>query len=243
VNHYLSKREIQIIDITDGLSNGVNLVQLVEILSNKNVGRYIKNPNFPSQKMDNISIAIKFIENTWGIKVLGCSPKDIMEGNRKHCLGLIFLLINAVKKSSEEKSDNNKVKEEETTPTNTPKTKPTYKRKMSMTTPTHPERAKSENTSGIIKAKQEKIRALSVNLSNNLNLSPRKVLSMELSKEEMEKLENEEKKKKGKIHNTTNSAKMGKKRSSRKLFKSIFLREKKSVLEEFKKYEDENEKN
>ena len=69
---------------------------MLEVLSNKKI-RYTKQPRFLSHKIDNISIALRFIEENLGIKVVGCQPAAIANGNSTQILGLIFLLVQKIK--------------------------------------------------------------------------------------------------------------------------------------------------
>jgi len=98
VNHFLAKRDIEVFDLTMSFSDGVNWINLVECVSEMSVGRYSRNPKHTGQKLDNIKVAINFMEHNWKLKILGCNPKDIMDGNRKQCMGLLFLLITTYKK-------------------------------------------------------------------------------------------------------------------------------------------------
>ena len=74
-------------------SDGVLLIQLLEVISNgKKINRYNKRPRLISQKIDNVSIAIAFMNNTLGLKVIGCNPAAFVDGNLHHILGVLFLL-------------------------------------------------------------------------------------------------------------------------------------------------------
>jgi len=68
------------------------LINLLEIISNKSVGRYNKHPRIPTQKYENTGIAMKFIQSE-GIKVVNIGNTDITDGNLKIILGLIWTLI------------------------------------------------------------------------------------------------------------------------------------------------------
>lgn len=51
------------------LSDGLRLIALIEILSQKRMPRYNKRPTFRSQKLENVSVALQFLE-TEGIKLV-----------------------------------------------------------------------------------------------------------------------------------------------------------------------------
>eukprot|EP01129_Flabellula_baltica_P008223 TRINITY_DN3245_c0_g1_i2.p1 TRINITY_DN3245_c0_g1~~TRINITY_DN3245_c0_g1_i2.p1 ORF type:complete len:995 (+),score=239.26 TRINITY_DN3245_c0_g1_i2:257-3241(+) len=98
VNFHLDQVDIRISSLETGFNDGLNLVYLVQVLSGDKL-RYVKNPRHYGQKLDNTRVAISHIEEKWGIKVLGCDPIGILEGNRKQCMGLLFLLINSIRYS------------------------------------------------------------------------------------------------------------------------------------------------
>uniref|UniRef100_A0A6B2KWK3 DH domain-containing protein n=1 Tax=Arcella intermedia TaxID=1963864 RepID=A0A6B2KWK3_9EUKA len=92
VNIILSSRDRQVSDLSKDLSDGVNLIHLVEIISGQTLSRYNKNPRFMQQKIENITSALTLIEKSLEITCYGINPKEIMEGNEKQILALIFLL-------------------------------------------------------------------------------------------------------------------------------------------------------
>eukprot|EP00026_Physarum_polycephalum_P000728 Phypoly_transcript_00729.p1 GENE.Phypoly_transcript_00729~~Phypoly_transcript_00729.p1 ORF type:complete len:1185 (+),score=285.31 Phypoly_transcript_00729:47-3601(+) len=100
-NHYLQKKGLAVKDLSD-FSDGVLLLNLLEAVSGKNVPRFIKNPRFLQQKIENITIALGFIERNLDIKVFGCNAKDIVDGNLKQILGIIFLLIQKSKETGDD---------------------------------------------------------------------------------------------------------------------------------------------
>src|SRR5690242_10905342 len=75
------KRGHSVHDLQSDFSDGTLLIQLLEILSERKLPRYTKQPRFLSQKIDNISIALKFMEDVMDIKVVGCTPQAIAHGN------------------------------------------------------------------------------------------------------------------------------------------------------------------
>lgn len=50
-------------------SDGLHLIALIEVLSQKKVQKHNKKPTFRSQKCENIEIALKFLERE-GIKII-----------------------------------------------------------------------------------------------------------------------------------------------------------------------------
>lgn len=92
-NVHLKDRGYHIDDLRKDFVNGINLIQLMEILSGKSVGRYNKHPRVPMQTMENCSIAIDFITNKEQIHLVNIGGPDIQSGNEKLILGLIWTLI------------------------------------------------------------------------------------------------------------------------------------------------------
>ncbi|KZW01516.1 hypothetical protein EXIGLDRAFT_64789 [Exidia glandulosa HHB12029] len=74
------------------LSDGVRLIQLMEIMGDVSLGRYNKNPRMRVQKAENVNLALEFITSR-GVKLTNIGPEDIIDGNLKLILGMIWTLI------------------------------------------------------------------------------------------------------------------------------------------------------
>ncbi|KAF7964751.1 hypothetical protein HWV62_3272, partial [Athelia sp. TMB] len=74
------------------LSDGVRLIQLMEIMGDTSLGRYNKAPRMRIQKAENVNKALEFI-NSRGVKLTNIGPEDIIDGNIKLILGMIWTLI------------------------------------------------------------------------------------------------------------------------------------------------------
>ncbi|KAH7103321.1 calponin homology domain-containing protein [Auriculariales sp. MPI-PUGE-AT-0066] len=74
------------------LSDGVRLVQLMEIMGDVSLGRYNRNPRMRVQKAENVVLALDFITSR-GVKLTNIGPEDIIDGNLKLILGMIWTLI------------------------------------------------------------------------------------------------------------------------------------------------------
>ncbi|KAH6911489.1 actinin-like protein [Coprinopsis sp. MPI-PUGE-AT-0042] len=72
------------------LSDGVRLIQLMA--SDTSLGRYNKNPRIRVQKAENVTKALEFITSR-GVKLTNIGPEDIIDGNLKLILGMIWTLI------------------------------------------------------------------------------------------------------------------------------------------------------
>jgi len=80
-------------NLTTDLATGILLINLLEIISAKEIGgRYNKNPKLPPQKLENVSLALNFIKHQ-DIKLVAIGPEDVVDGKEKLILGLIWTLI------------------------------------------------------------------------------------------------------------------------------------------------------
>ncbi|KAF5369426.1 hypothetical protein D9758_002608 [Tetrapyrgos nigripes] len=78
--------------LVQDLSDGVRLIQLMEIMGDTSLGRYNKNPRMRVQKAENVNKALEFITSR-GVKLMNIGPEDIIDGNLKLILGMIWTLI------------------------------------------------------------------------------------------------------------------------------------------------------
>ena len=62
-NEHLKYANLYIYDLEKDLSDGLKLIALLQELSHKRIIRYNKKPTFRPQKLENIAIALKFIED------------------------------------------------------------------------------------------------------------------------------------------------------------------------------------
>ncbi|CAG7853524.1 Alpha-actinin-2 AltName: Full=Alpha-actinin skeletal muscle isoform 2; AltName: Full=F-actin cross-linking protein [Serendipita indica DSM 11827] len=77
--------------VTD-LSDGVRLIQLMEIMGDTSLGRYNRVPRMRVQKAENVNKALEFITSR-GVKLTNIGPEDIIDGNLKLILGMIWTLV------------------------------------------------------------------------------------------------------------------------------------------------------
>ncbi|KAF7185373.1 Alpha-actinin-like protein 1 [Pseudocercospora fuligena] len=92
LNNKLKARELHINDLTSDLSDGVALIHLLEILSQESLGRYAARPKLRVQRFENVNIALDFIKSR-KIQLTNIGAEDVVDGNRKIILGLIWTLI------------------------------------------------------------------------------------------------------------------------------------------------------
>jgi Ca2+-binding EF-hand superfamily protein len=92
VNSHLVKRGTKIDNISTGFQDGINLIQLLEVIADESVGKYEKNPKMRIQKIENIGKGLKFIQNH-NVKLANIGPEEICDGNLKMTLGMIWTII------------------------------------------------------------------------------------------------------------------------------------------------------
>eukprot|EP01108_Squamamoeba_japonica_P001332 TRINITY_DN1550_c0_g1_i3.p2 TRINITY_DN1550_c0_g1~~TRINITY_DN1550_c0_g1_i3.p2 ORF type:complete len:433 (-),score=262.90 TRINITY_DN1550_c0_g1_i3:38-1336(-) len=92
-NVSLQSRGRAIEDLFKDLKDGLTLIALVEVLSKKSVPRHNKHPRIPMQKIENLSIVIKWLQDEEGIKFVNVGAEDIFSNNARIILGLIWTLI------------------------------------------------------------------------------------------------------------------------------------------------------
>ncbi|ELR24683.1 gelation factor, putative [Acanthamoeba castellanii str. Neff] len=91
-NQFLAERRMKVEDIETGLSNGINLCNLLEIISSKSLGKINLKPTMRYHYLENNGRAVKFIKDE-GLQLVGIGPEDIVDGKVKLILGLIWTLI------------------------------------------------------------------------------------------------------------------------------------------------------
>ncbi|KAJ9244624.1 hypothetical protein DTO169E5_1445 [Paecilomyces variotii] len=92
LNNKLLIRKVAIEDLVHDLSDGVILIHLLEILGGESLGRYASKPKLRVQKFENVNKSLDFIKGR-GIQMTNIGAEDIVDGNRKIILGLIWTLI------------------------------------------------------------------------------------------------------------------------------------------------------
>ncbi|KAF2736899.1 alpha-actin-like proteinin [Polyplosphaeria fusca] len=92
LNSKLKAREVEISDLITDLSDGIILIHLLEILGNESLGRYASRPKLRVQKFENVNKSLDFIRGK-GIQMTNIGAEDVVDGNSKIILGLIWTLI------------------------------------------------------------------------------------------------------------------------------------------------------
>lgn len=70
----------------------VKLIHLLECLSQEPLGRYASKPKLRVQRFENVNLALDFIRSR-GIQMINTGAEDVVDGNQKIILGLIWTLI------------------------------------------------------------------------------------------------------------------------------------------------------
>src|SRR5256714_5664003 len=92
LNSKVSNRSVAVKSLTTDLSDGIILIHLLEVLSNDSLGRYASNPKLRVQKFENVNKSLEFIKSR-GIQMTNIGAEDVVDGNRKIILGLIWTLV------------------------------------------------------------------------------------------------------------------------------------------------------
>ncbi|KAM9327227.1 filamin-B [Gastrophryne carolinensis] len=92
-NEHLKCVNKRIGNLQTDLSDGLRLIALLEVLSQKKMYRkYHLRPTFSQMQLENVSVALEFLEKE-NIKLVSIDSKAIVDGNLKLILGLIWTLI------------------------------------------------------------------------------------------------------------------------------------------------------
>ncbi|XP_068218759.1 filamin-A isoform X2 [Palaemon carinicauda] len=92
-NEHLKSASKHIGNLETDLSDGLRLIALIEVLSGKRLPKHNKRPNFRSQKLENVSVALQFLERDENIRIVNIDSTDIVDCKLKLILGLIWTLI------------------------------------------------------------------------------------------------------------------------------------------------------
>lgn len=92
VNTHLDDRKREVKDLSEDMEDGVNLINLMEVISGKKIGKYKKKPKMHIQKLENLNKALQFIKSE-GITLVNIGSTDLNTGNLTIILGLIWTLI------------------------------------------------------------------------------------------------------------------------------------------------------
>jgi len=69
-NENLKSAKMVVTDLEKDLSDGLKLIGLIEVLSGKKFGKFNKKPTFRTQKFENVTQSLRFLEEREGIKIV-----------------------------------------------------------------------------------------------------------------------------------------------------------------------------
>ncbi|KAM0790463.1 hypothetical protein ACM66B_003340 [Microbotryomycetes sp. NB124-2] len=92
LNARLTPRYEPVTDLGKDFQDGTRLIQLVEVLTEQSLGRYNREPHHRVQKFENARHALERIKEM-GVHLTNIGPEDIVDGNRKLILGMIWSLV------------------------------------------------------------------------------------------------------------------------------------------------------
>lgn len=102
INQHLSQRSMEIDDLYHDLSNGVKLINLLEIIAGEQVCAYIytsisssynKTPKMRIHMLENVGQALKFMTESKKIRLVNIGSSDIVDSQEKIILALIWNII------------------------------------------------------------------------------------------------------------------------------------------------------
>uniref|UniRef100_A0A915KP50 Calponin-homology (CH) domain-containing protein n=1 Tax=Romanomermis culicivorax TaxID=13658 RepID=A0A915KP50_ROMCU len=93
VNERLKCANLRVENIEKDFSDGLMLIALVEVLSQKRIHRYNKKPTLRTHQLENVSLALKFLEDVEKVHLVNIDSSDIVDQRLKLILGLIWTLI------------------------------------------------------------------------------------------------------------------------------------------------------
>ncbi|OZJ03938.1 hypothetical protein BZG36_02934 [Bifiguratus adelaidae] len=79
-------------NLDTGISDGVRLIQLLEIIGDTSFGRFNQKPKMRIQKVENVNKALEFIKHR-GVGLTNIGAEDIVDSNQKLILGMIWTII------------------------------------------------------------------------------------------------------------------------------------------------------
>ncbi|KAF0716059.1 Aste57867_3049 [Aphanomyces stellatus] len=92
-NSYLDERDLPIADLYADLSDGLRLIALLEELTNGPITtKYNKEPRFRIHKLENLNIVFGYLAKAQ-VQVTNIGSSDIVDGNSKLILGLVWTII------------------------------------------------------------------------------------------------------------------------------------------------------
>lgn len=88
-NEHLKTVEKHIGNLETDLYDGLRLITLIEVLSGKRLPKHNKRPHFRSQQLENVSVALKFLQEDEGIRIVNIGEYTccFFDQNKNNCAG------------------------------------------------------------------------------------------------------------------------------------------------------------
>ena len=92
-NSRISVQKLTVEDLTTDFCDGVKLIILLEVLSQKRLGKFNKNPRVYAQRMENVEIALQFITQAEKIRLVNIGRFITYDAcNSDYLLGFLTLI-------------------------------------------------------------------------------------------------------------------------------------------------------
>ncbi|OQV23312.1 Filamin-B [Hypsibius exemplaris] len=92
VNEQLKSVGKRVENLQTDFQDGLNLIALIEVLQGRRIGKAFQNPVNQHQMLENVQLALNAIMDD-NIKLVNIGNQDLVEGNLKLILGLVWTLI------------------------------------------------------------------------------------------------------------------------------------------------------
>ncbi|KAM7537033.1 hypothetical protein Aperf_G00000060482 [Anoplocephala perfoliata] len=92
-NEHLKNKGTSVDDIQFDFGDGLRLIDLIESLSGQKFRHVNRKPGFRTQKLENVTMVLRFLEEQEGLRLVNIDSTDIVDCRLKLILGLIWTLI------------------------------------------------------------------------------------------------------------------------------------------------------
>uniref|UniRef100_A0A5K3FE22 Calponin-homology (CH) domain-containing protein n=1 Tax=Mesocestoides corti TaxID=53468 RepID=A0A5K3FE22_MESCO len=92
-NEHLKTKGTSVDDIQFDFADGLRLIDLIESLSGQKFRHVNRKPSFRTQKLENVTMVLRFLEEQEGLRLVNIDSTDIVDCRTKLILGLIWTLI------------------------------------------------------------------------------------------------------------------------------------------------------
>ena len=69
-NEHLKTVNKNLSDLEHDFSDGLRLIALIEVLSGEKIRKYNKRPSFRTQKLENVTVVLRFLEHDEGVRLV-----------------------------------------------------------------------------------------------------------------------------------------------------------------------------